>query len=59
MSPNSSKAAEAGFQAKGENTFREIARQPELWPITNEGIRSALDNVWRVSNRLAWFRNAG
>ena len=42
MSPNSSKAAEAGFQAKGENTFREIARQPELWPITNEGIRSAL-----------------
>jgi tagatose-6-phosphate ketose/aldose isomerase len=62
MSPNSSKAAEAGFQAKGENTFREIARQPELWPITNEGIRSALEKRnlgQKLQNRHVLITGAG
>jgi tagatose-6-phosphate ketose/aldose isomerase len=43
MSQDPGKAADTGLRTAGEYTLREIARQPELWPITNEGIRSVLN----------------
>lgn len=56
------KAAESGLHAAGEYTLREIARQPELWPITNEGIRSVLQeqNLGRqLQNRRVLITGAG
>ena len=62
MSVDSSKATEPDFQTAGEYTLREIARQPELWPITNEGIRSVLDQrdlQQKLRNRRVLITGAG
>jgi len=62
MSQDIGKATETGLQAAGEYTLREIVRQPELWPITNEGIRSVLDQRGlgqRLQNRRVLITGAG
>jgi len=62
MSPNSSKATGAGLQAAGEYTLREIARQPELWPITDQGIRAVLEKRnlgHKLQNRRVLITGAG
>jgi tagatose-6-phosphate ketose/aldose isomerase len=54
-------AAEAGHAAS-EYTLREIARQPELWPITNEAIRKVLDEQGlgqKLKNRRVLIAGAG
>jgi tagatose-6-phosphate ketose/aldose isomerase len=62
MSQDVGKATETGLQAGGEITLREIVRQPELWPITNEGIRSVLDKRGlgqQLQNRRVLITGAG
>jgi tagatose-6-phosphate ketose/aldose isomerase len=40
MSQDLGKATGTDLHGAGEFTLREIVRQPDLWPITNEGVRS-------------------
>ncbi len=57
-----SKATDAGLQTAGEYTLREIARQPVLWPVTYQGIRSAQDKRGlgqKLQNRRALITGAG
>ena len=62
MSQNLSKATETDSRTGGDHTLREIARQPELWPITHEGIRSILDKQGlgqKLVNRRLLITGAG
>jgi len=44
MSENLGQAVRAALPPAGEVTLKEIVRQPELWPITNQGICSIEHN---------------
>lgn len=62
MSQNPIETTDAALQTAGEYTLREILRQPELWPITYEGIRSVLDKRslgQRLQNRRVLITGAG
>jgi len=62
MSQNLNKATESGSQNAGECTLREIARQPELWPVTNKDIRSVLHERslgLKLQNRRVLITGAG
>jgi len=62
MSQKYAEAGETGLQAVGEYTLGEIVSQPELWPVTNEGIRSVLENRGlgpKLLNRRVLITGAG
>jgi tagatose-6-phosphate ketose/aldose isomerase len=62
MAQDLDKATETGLQAAGEYTLREIVRQPELWPITNEEIRLVLYKRGlgqKLQNRRVLITGAG
>ncbi|MGA8727438.1 MAG: hypothetical protein WB608_01710 [Terracidiphilus sp.] len=62
MSQNPIEVTEAGLPTAGEYTLQEVVRQPKLWPITNEGIRSVLDRRnlgQKLRNRHALITGAG